>query len=250
MHRFLNDLILFFHQQSPIWPAGLAFVLALGALVLMYRLWKVPGVYAYMAVAFLVANLQVLKIADFSYLPHPIAMGTSIFSTLFLASYLLTEQYGPAVAKQGVLMGFAVQGVFSLLMILTVAVAPAEASANIQPCLEAVFLPSLGIFVAGLVAFLAGQLYDIYVYQRVRQLTHGRHLWLRAGLSYVLGAFLDNLIFGVLAWRVFAAVPVSWDVLFKTYILGAYALRLGFGVVNVGMLYYLKDCRIKKPLRA
>jgi hypothetical protein len=195
--------------------------------------------------AILVANLQVLKLVSFAFFSHPVAMGTAIFSTLFLATDLLTEQHGPVWAKRAIYLGFIAQALFTALMVLTLGVRMAPESAAMQAHLSAVFLPGIGLFFAGLIAFGVSQLYDVYIYQALKVRTGGQHLWLRAGVSYLLAALLDNVVFSLLAWRVFAPVSVEWDVLLNTYIIGTYGLRIMFGFVNIGVLYL---CKRIKPL--
>lgn len=240
----LGDSIVGLQSLPPAFVGGALLLVALMGLGGLYRFFGPLGVCVYSVLAILVANLQVLKLVSFAFFPHPVAMGTAVFSTLFLATDLLTEQHGPIWAKRAIYLGFIAQALFTALMVLTLGVRMAPDSVGMQAHLSAVFMPGIGLFFAGLIAFGVSQLYDVYIYQALKVRTSGRHLWLRAGVSYLLAALLDNVVFSLLAWRVFAPVPVEWSVILNTYIIGTYGLRVGFGLVNIFVLYLFKQIKL------
>lgn len=233
----LEPLLELLQNMPPACVGGIMLIFAYIVLGVFDRLFGALGVCAYGIIVALVANIQVLKWVKFIFLPHPIAMGTAIFSTLFLASDLMVEKYGLDWGKRSVGLIFFVQGVFSIFMLLTLGITGVEETFPIQGALKLIFLPSFQLWIAGLLAFFASQFLDIFVYQLVKNLSSSRFLWLRAGVAYALAALCDNLLFSLLAWRWLAAEPVAWDVLWQTYIFGGYGLRLVFGLMNVGVLY-------------
>ncbi len=243
VENFVFDLILALQALAPLGVGLILLIFCFGCLFLLYRFFGYLGLCAYMLLAILVANIQVLKWVKFTFLPHPIAMGTAVFSSLFLVTDWITERYGPDMARRAIYLSFLGQAMFTGLMLLTLGFQPCIEGMAMHEHLMALFTPSLGIFCAGLIAFTCGQLYDAYLYQALKIKTQGRHLWLRASLSYALAALLDNCIFSILAWRVFALEPLSWSVLWQSYILGTYGFRLVFAVFNVSALYLLRNLR-------
>ena len=50
------------------------------------------GMYVYTVLAIIGGNIQVLKIVEFPFFPNPIALGTILFATTFLATDILRPQ--------------------------------------------------------------------------------------------------------------------------------------------------------------
>ena len=68
-----------------------------------------------------------------------------------------------------------------------------------------------GIFVASLLAYLAGEFSNSAVLSKIKIVTAGKMLWLRTMSSTVIGQFLDSLLFvllacllGVFPWEIFS----------------------------------------------
>ena len=216
------------------------------AVVLLHRLFGAAGLYVWIAVAIIGANVQVMKPVAFSVFPDPVALGTVLFASIFLATDLLAEMVGPAAARRGVLLGFAAYLLWTVVMVLTLGFPPLdEASAGaglawalaVHPAMATLFLPAPAFLVAGMTAYMISQFHDIWLYGAIRRLTGGRRLWLRNTLSTSVSALIDTVVFSVLAWVVFAAEPLGWQTLIVTYILGTYALRLAVAVLDTPFIY-------------
>lgn len=227
-----------------IWPLMLFW--CFGCLVVMHRLFGEAGVYVYMVAAILGANIQVLKAVKFSVYPGPVALGTILFSSTYLATDILAERYGPASARKGVMLGFVSYLFFTGAMILTLGyspLTPEQAGVSMAWALpyhkhiEALFLPSPAFFIAGMTAYLVSQLNDVWIFQRVRQATHGRFLWLRTNVSTAVAALIDNTVFSILAWIVLAPQPLPFRTVLFVYILGTYWLRLVVSVLDTPFVY-------------
>jgi uncharacterized integral membrane protein (TIGR00697 family) len=204
--------------------------------IILLRLFGAVGVYAGLVVAILAANIQVLKQAQFSFLPDPVALGTAIFSSTYLAGDILTEYYGPKAARRGVYLGFVTYLAWVVLMLLTLGYKPL-AGDDTQTHLMALFVPAPALFAAGMISYLVSELNDIWVFQYVKRVTQGRKLWLRTNASVLISALVDNTVFSTLAWVVFAATPVSLHTLLFTYILGTYLLRVVYSVLETPFMY-------------
>lgn len=252
MVRFLDFL-----QGLPpeaLWPAML--LVCFASLVILYRVFGVVGAQVYAVVAVLGANLQVLKAVQFSFFPEPVALGTVMFASSYLATDLLAERHGPRTARTAVFLGFAGYFVFVATMLLTLGFAPLTAetagesmawAVENQAHLEALFLPAPGLFAAGMIAYLTSQLHDVWLFDRLKRQFGGRHLWLRNNLSTMVSALVDNTIFSVLAWIVFAPDPLPWSTVLFTYILGTYVLRLVIALLDTPFLYLARRLAPNDP---
>lgn len=211
-------------------------------LLLSFRFAGACGVIAYSVIALVAANIQVLKTSVCLWFPEPVALGTIIFSSLYLCSDMLTEYYGAAKARQAVWIQFATQLLFVGWMLLTLAhpMEQTPCQLTIQRAMETLFLPTPALVAASLIAYLCSQYNDIWIFSMLKQLTQGKHLWLRTSLSNLLSGFVDHVIFSLLAWVVFAATPMSYGTLWWSYILGAYTVRAIILLLHTPLMYLAK----------
>lgn len=239
-------LVAALNATSPELLSAALVLLCFSTILAMLRLFGAAGLYAYIAVGVIGANVQVLKSVQFALSAEPVALGTILFASTYLATDVLAEHYGPAEAKRAVLLGFAAYLFWTVLMILTLGftpLTPEQAGEGlawtlpVQGALATLFLPSTAIFAASVVAYLISQFSDIAIYQFVRRLTRERALWLRNNASTMISALIDNTTFSVLAWVVFAPEPMAWRPLVFTYILGTYLLRVFLSVFDTPFIY-------------
>ncbi|SVC77236.1 uncharacterized protein METZ01_LOCUS330090 [marine metagenome] len=88
-------------NQSPIIITWLVFLMfCLCVILLLLKLFGEAGMYIYTVIAVIGANIQVLKIVDFPFFSNLVALGTILFSSIFLTTDILTEYYGAKLAKK------------------------------------------------------------------------------------------------------------------------------------------------------
>ena len=231
----LGSLIALFNSWPPTGMALIELIVCLLFMMGLLRFYGVSGLYSYVNLGLIVANIQVLKGGQFLYPSHPIAMGTLMFGTIGLCFDVITEYYGKAAALKGVQLGFITLCFFTVLMLITVGVRPLNPAALSPDSLflyqnnvhiKALFMPMPGILAASLISYATSQNSDVWIYWIIKQITHERWLGLRAVLSTSLSALIDTCLFSLLAWKVFSPDPVSWKTLWSVYIIGTYPLRL------------------------
>jgi len=215
-------------------------------IIFLNRFFGPPGLYAYIAISVIGANIQVLKAVKFSLYPEPVALGTILFSSSYLATDILSEKFGKKVANKGIWLSFIAYLAFTVIMILTLGfspLTPLQAGEKMAWALSyhshiaALFTPQLTFFSAGMIAYLVSQLCDIWLFDHIKIKSKDRFLWLRNNGSTMLSALIDNTIFSVLAWIIFASNPLPFKTVFFTYILGTYWLRLIVAFLDTPFLY-------------
>lgn len=248
----LEPFIQYCHSLPPelIWVTLL--IVAFGCILVMLRLFGAAGMYVYISIAIIAANVQVLKAVKFSVFDTPVALGTILYATAYLCTDILNEFYGPKAARKSIYMGFMAMLLMSIFMILTLAykpLAPSEAVGGMEWALDnhhhiaAVFAYTPVLFIAGMAAYLCSQLNDVWMYSFFKKITKGKYLWLRNNAAAAISAFIDDVLFSILAWVVLAEEPLEWGVLWGTYILGTYALRLVVAILDTPIIYLAKYFR-------
>ncbi|MGL5784996.1 MAG: queuosine precursor transporter [Alphaproteobacteria bacterium] len=228
---------------------SLTFLTANVALLLAFRLWGAIGIVAYGVVAVIAATLQVLKISPCAYFPEPVALGTVVFSSLYLCSDILTEFYGVEKAKKAIWVHLGALILFMVWMLITVVhpKAPTPCQAEIQDAMEKIFLPIPSLVVASLLAYMVSQYNDIWIFATLKRLTKSQYLWLRTSLSNLASGFVDHITFSFLAWVVFAHTPMDWDTFWWSYIWGTYTIRALILLLHTPMMYVARKLRPTTP---
>ena len=194
-------------------------------------------------------------------LPYPIT---------FLITDILSEIYGKRKANEVVIAGI-FASFFSLIIIYVSKEVPAT---SWSPVNNSIFVNVFGaaplaVF-ASMMAYLFAQFIDIRIYHFWKQLTKGKHLWLRNNFSTFSSQIIDTLTvlvllcsFGIIDWNNFLGLLIS-GVIFKMMIaaldtpilyLAVYAFRKRFNLaineeiddkILIGTDEIIKEIGIKK----
>jgi uncharacterized integral membrane protein (TIGR00697 family) len=238
---FIIPLIEWMHTLSAEALALLTFVGCAASILFLFRQFGVSGLYLYNTVIVLVANIQVLKMGSFWFLPEPVALGTVAFASTYLASDILTEHYGKAVARKGIWLSFSGHMLMTSLMVITLGYAPLVGD-KAHGAMMTLFAPSSRIFLAGLMAYAMSQMLDISLFDWVSRLTQRRWLWLRTNIATLVSGLVDNALFSVLAWVILSPQPIGFHALVFTYILGTFLARALVSVMSTPIIYLSYWC--------
>lgn len=219
---------------------GVAILLMLGFL----KFFGLTGMYAYLISSLFIANIQVLKVVQYGFYPHPVALGKVIICCSFFAIDVIVEFYGKGKARNAVWLGLSSNIMIMMLMFITLGYQPINTSdpnyASFiihNESMKDIFLPLPNILIAGIVSYLISQYIDIYLFTKLKIKTKGKFLWLRAFFAPALSSLIDNIIFYSLAFYVLSSSPLEIPVLIYTYILGTYIFRLSLIFVSSYVLY-------------
>ncbi len=225
-------------------------VASYGLLLVMLRIAGATGVTVMMVIIMIAANIQVLKPIMLPFYSQPVPLGTALFATNYLASDILIEYFGVDAAKRAVTLtiwGFIIMLVF---MMITLGFHPlsmqqihqfhTDSAIQIQNAMFTIFSPTPILLMCSLFSFFISQFAEISLFVFIKNITGQKALWLRNNISTWVAALVDNIVFNVLAWRIFASSPVSWHTLIAGYIFGTYALRIALAVFDTPFIYLAK----------
>jgi queuosine precursor transporter len=251
MNEWPAQLVGFLNGLSPEAVLVIDIIVCNLGVMFMLRLFGKHGLFAFIVVAILMANIQVLKVVKFDLYTDPVALGTVVFTASYFATDCLTEFYGRAAAGRGIMLGFASYLLSTVLTLIGMGyppLTPEQAGEGFSWALPyhehivALFLPAPAFLIAGMTSYLISQFNDRWVFLLLRRITHAKLLWLRTSGSTAVSALIDNTVFSLLAFKVLSPVPVPWDALIFTYILGTYLLRLGLACLESPFMYLARRC--------
>lgn len=219
---------------------GLIFiVINLSLLLLFFKLFGKTGLFVWIAVSTIIANIQVNKTIEVIGLTA--TLGNTVYGSIFLATDILNEKYGPKAANQSVIYGFASAILMVISMSLTLLFIPAE-NDFASEALQTIFNPAIRIVSGSLLAYLASQFLDIKLFNVIKnKLPNDKYLWVRNNIATITSQALDSLIFVVVAF----AFTFSNDILLEIF-LTTLLIKVIIAVLDTPFLYISK--RIK-PLK-
>lgn len=153
-----------------------------------------------------------------------VSVGLLPYPITFLITDILSEIYGKRKANEVVIAGI-FASFFSLIIIYVSKEVPAT---SWSPVNDSIFVNVFGAaplaFFASMMAYLFAQFIDIRIYHFWKQLTKGKHLWLRNNFSTFSSQIIDTLtvlvllcLFGIIDWKNFLGLLLS-GVIFKILI--------------------------------
>jgi len=173
---------------------------------------------ASLVVCNLIANKFI--VLNLGFYTFTISAGVLPYPLTFLVTDLLSEFYGRRKANAVVLSGFVVL-LFVLGVLWLGAQFPSiEGSPVTDSAYKIVFGNSNRVILASMTAYLFAQFIDVRLYHFWKDVTKGKHLWLRNNFSTMLSQLLDTtLVVGILFYdqlggtALFALILDGW--LFK-----------------------------------
>ncbi len=177
----------------------------------------------------LVANITAGKLVKLGSLILPAAV--FIFPVTFLVTDVVCEVWGKKRASELVWLGFLMSIILTGYLQLGRVLPPAPVWPY-QGAYEAIFGAVPRIVLASLCAYLISQTHDVWAFNYWRQVTRGKHLWLRNNLSTMVSQLMDTAVFITLAF----AGTVPWDML-AGMIFSQYLVKLVLALADTPFCY-------------
>ncbi|TCZ78841.1 VUT family protein [Paenibacillus albiflavus] len=220
---------------------GVGFVLVNFTLFLIcYRFFGKKGLYAWIGVATVLANIQVTKTIEMFGLV--MTLGNTMYGTIYLTSDLLNEKYGQKDAKQAVWFGFFTLIMTTIIMQMVLFFDKAEGVDMAQDSLQIIFglMPRLAL--ASLTAYFCSQFLDVRIYSFLKKIVPGRNqLWIRNNGSTAVSQLVDTAIFCTIA---FTGIGYTWDVWFDIFIT-TYLIKFVVSMASTPVLYIARNFTFK-----
>ncbi len=195
----------------------IALFLNFGFILLFYRLLGKTGLFVWIPMSVVLANIEVLKTVQLFGLTN--TLGNIIYATSFLATDILSENYTRKDATRAVTAGFFTLVAMTVLMNVSILFKPAE-SDFINEHLKAVFSIMPRIAFASMTAFLISQYHDIWAYGFwKKRFPSVRHIWIRNNASTMVSQLIDSAVFTLLAFTGTFPAGILFEIIITTYLM-------------------------------
>ncbi|MBA7526728.1 queuosine precursor transporter [subsurface metagenome] len=189
--------------------------------ILAYKLFGKKGLFIWIPVATIVANIQVVQTIELFGLAA--TLGNIVYASSFLVTDILSELYGKKEANRAVWIGFFSVIVMTILMYLALLFKPLEGddfSIVTYESLDTIFSLMPRIVIASLLAYLVSQRHDVWAYHFWKNKFPGvKMIWLRNNLSTMISQLLDSLLFTLVAFYGKYELIMLGEIFITTYLL-------------------------------
>lgn len=198
------------------------------------------GLAALMVTTYLTANLMAVKLIEVFGLTMFDA-GTITFPLAYMLGDVVTETYGFKTAKKLIWLTFACNIIMVAATTVGLWLPSPDYMAETTDAYAAIFTVVPRILAASLIAFLAGELINAWAMVKIKELTKGKHLWMRTIGSSMVGYVMDTVLFVLIAFT--GTAPAS-DLV--TMIIAQYLMKVGVEALGGTPLAYAAISWIKK----
>lgn len=155
------------------------------------------GIIGWMGIASILANLLLIKNVDLFGISA--TLGNVLFASNFLATDILTENYGYKEAKKGVRFGIMSVAIF--MIVTQVALLYVPNSEDIaQSSFELLFSFVPRISLASISMFALSNIIDIRLYEWLKKKSNGKKMWLRNNICTIICNGGENFLFYLIAF--------------------------------------------------
>lgn len=176
---------------------------------------EIIGIKIFSAETLLGLHPANIRLFDGWVLDFNLTAGVVIWPIVFITTDIINEYYGKeGVKKISYLTALMIAYVFIVIYLVTM-LPPAAFWLdvnntdeggnlfNINFAFRKIFQQGLGIILGSLIAFLLGQLLDVYVFHKLRRFTGSKMIWLRATGSTLVSQLLDSFVVLTIAFYIF-----------------------------------------------
>lgn len=171
-------------------------IVTFSLVVLIEKLFKKEGLYVWLSIATILANITVCKMIDvFSFTT---SLGNVLFASTFLATDIMSEKYGKEEAKKGVYISIFSAITFIIITQLTLLFIPSSDDV-VNDAMKILFSISIRTMAASMLMFFISNMADIHLYNKLKE-KYPNKLWLRNNVSTILCNCVENYFFNTLAF--------------------------------------------------
>ena len=218
----------------------LSLLISFGATVLFLKLFGKSGLFAWIGICAVFANVEVLILVHAFGMDQ--TLGNTLFASSFLATDILSELYGKKDANKGVLVGIITTVLFILLSTMWINYVPAEGDWA-MPFVKQLFANTPRVLIASLIAYAVSEAFDVWLYHKWWTLTEKRfgnkdkYLWFRNNFSTLFSQLVNIVIFNFGAFLGIYSLSQLFSITIACYV-----IYIVTSLFDTPFIYLAKKC--------
>ncbi len=161
------------------------------------------------------------------------SFGVFMHAITFPCTDVVAEVWGGERARLLVYIGFTVYAVAMFFLMIASALPPAPGWDK-NPAYISVFSQAGRMVVGSMISTIVAQLLDIFVFEKIKQITGERGLWLRNNLSTYLSQLVDTILFYSISF--YGVIP---NEVLPLLIAGTYLVKVAITISLTPLVYLL-----------
>ena len=164
--------------------------------ILIEKIFKKEGLYVWVAVALVAANILVAKNIDI--LSLQATLGNILFASTFLATDILSEKYDIKESKKAVNIGIVSVILFTIATQFSLLFKPNELDL-VNDSLKNIFALNLRISISSIIMCYLSNMLDIIVFEKIKNKIPDK-MWIRNNIATIISNCLENYLFTIFAF--------------------------------------------------
>lgn len=171
-------------------------ILCFVAVVLMEKFFKKEGLFVWVSIATIMANILVCKTVNVLGLVS--SLGNIMFASNFLATDIMSEKYGKQYSKKAIILGLMSAIIFVTATQIGLVFIPDETDL-VQESMQTLFAINLRTSIASLTMYFISNMLDVWLFDKLKE-KFPEKLWLRNNVATIVANCSENFFFAFLAF--------------------------------------------------
>ena len=166
-------------------------------------------------------------------------MGAILYSGIYFATDVLNEKYGRKEANRAVMLGFVANIAVMITLVLSVQFKPSSITGSaleVHNAISTLAYYSPAFVIGSLTAYLVSQTFDVWFFNKLKEITGESKLWLRNNLSTITSQLIDTLIYQF-TWII--ATGMDWETALMLA-LTKYVFKVLIALIDTVFIYWVK----------
>lgn len=187
------------------------------AIMAAFRIYGKMGLYIWIPISVIVANIQVTKTINLFGIEA--TLGNIVYATGFLATDILSECFGKKDSRKAIGIGFFALICMTVFMQIALYFKPAP-SDFVQSSMATIFGFMPRLMIASLIAYFISNNHDIWAYEFwKKRFPDTKFIWIRNNASTFISQLIDSVIFTLIAFLGVYPTSVLIQIVISTYLL-------------------------------
>ena len=207
-------------------------------IIFAYKFFGKTGMFCWIAMATIVANVEVLKCVDI--FGMALTLGNVSYGSIFLATDILNEKYGIKYAQKSIFIGF-----FALLFFTLITQIDLQFISNssdfAHDAMKTLFTITPRVCFGSMFAYFISNMLDVYLYMHIKKhLPSDKFLWLRNNAATMISQLIDTLLFTCIAFVGVFSKEIVIQLCITTYL-----LKILIAALDTPFLYLAKKIEVE-----
>ena len=141
-------------------------VITFSLTVLAEKLFKKEGLYVWISIAVIIANIIICKNIDISI--FKVNLGNILFASSFLATDIMSEKYGVEESKKAIIIAVFSQIVFVISTQVALLYTPSSIDVA-NESMKMLFSLNLRISISSIFMYFVSNMFDVYLFEKIKR---------------------------------------------------------------------------------